>query len=109
MRSMHRGLGTSLPVSIGVDLELGLLVAELHLIVLQIAVIWGRVDDHCAALINSKEVSLLDAIKDLLLLAWIDTLIAREVVVEIISSYIRWLWSSTAMMLRLQHVLLGCS
>ena len=65
---MHHGLCTSLPVSIGVDFEFGLLVAELRLVVLHIAVIRARVNDHCAALISSTEVSLLDAIKDLLLL-----------------------------------------
>ena len=104
---MACSLSAGLPVSVGEDLELGLLVAELHLVVFHVTVLWAVVDDHRAALLSCAQVGLLDAVQDLLLLLWTGGEVVSEVSVEIVSGCIGVLFHSTAMILRLEGVLHG--
>ena len=98
---MACSLSTGLPVGVGEDLELGLLVAELRLVLLHVAVVRAMVDDDCAALLGSSEVGLLDALQDLLLLVWVDAKVACDEGVEIVDSCLRELCHSTAVVLGL--------
>ena len=104
---MACSLSAGLPVSVGEDLELGLLVAELHLVVFHVTVLWAVVDDHRAALLGRAQVGLLDAVQDLLLLLRTRGEVVSELSVEIISGSIGVLFHSTAMILRLKGVLHG--
>ena len=107
MRGKTGSLCACLSVRAGERLELGLLIAELGLIVLHLIVALTSVSDHATAVLGHAKVLLLDAVEDLLLLQRRGAHVVGDIGVKVVGQLIGGLDRYTSVVLCLKQVLLG--